>query len=159
MSRLQSDLAEYQLVVFDVGNESFGVDIDSVQEIIRMQSITEVPGSSVFVRGIINLRGRIIPVLDLRERFGLTQAAASNSQRIVVVEVGGPVIGMVVDAVSEVLRIQSDCIEPPSAIVVGIGSDYIRGIAKIESKLVILLQLDRLLNDEQSEALHGLNAA
>jgi purine-binding chemotaxis protein CheW len=150
---------EEQLVVFDVGEEVYGVDIGMVQEIIRMQAITKVPGAPSFVEGIINLRGKIIPVIDLRRRFRLPAGEAKKSSRIVVVEVDGPVIGMVVDAVSEVLRIPADCIEPPSMIVTGADSDYIRGIAKLEDRLIILLQLERILSDEQEEALMGLNAA
>ncbi len=155
MSAIQVADLEEQLVVFDLGDEVYGVDISKVQEIIRMQSITQVPGAPHFVEGVINLRGKIIPVIDLHVRFGLPSAATSNSSRIVVVETDGHVIGMVVDAVSEVLRISSSCIEPPSPIVAGIDSEYIRGIAKLEGRLVILLQLDKVLTSEQKAALQS----
>jgi purine-binding chemotaxis protein CheW len=140
---------EEQLVVFDLGNEVFGVDISRVQEIIRMQAITPVPGASVFIEGVINLRGKIIPVVDLHRRFGLPLSQASNSSRIVVVQTNGHVVGMVVDAVSEVMHVSANCIEPPSAIIADLESDFIRGIAKLEDKLIILLQLDKALTVEQ----------
>ncbi|MDA8187404.1 MAG: chemotaxis protein CheW [Dehalococcoidales bacterium] len=159
MSTVQVADIEEQLVVFDLGDEVYGVDISRVQEIIRMQAITQVPGAPSFVEGVINLRGKIIPVIDLHRRFGLPAAQLGKSSRIVVVETEGRVIGMVVDAVSEVLRIPTNCIEPPSPVVVGIDSDYIRGIAKLEGRLVILLQLDKVLTGEQKAALQGANAA
>jgi purine-binding chemotaxis protein CheW len=147
MSKAQTSELERQLVVFDVGDESFGVEIDSVQEIIRMQLITRVPGAPEFVEGIINLRGRIIPVIDLRRRIGLPRAAVSKSSRIVVVEIAGPTVGMIVDGVSEVLRLTEDSVEPPSSVVSSDDSDYIKGIAKLDDRLITLLQLDRLLVD------------
>lgn len=155
VSAAQVKDSEEQLVVFDLGEEVYGVDISRVQEIIRMQAITQVPGAPHFVEGVINLRGKIIPVIDLHRRFGLPESDARRSSRIVVVETEGRVIGMVVDAVSEVLRIASSAVEPPSPIVVGADSDYIRGIAKLESRLIILLQLDRVLTSEQKAALQG----
>ncbi|MCL4553285.1 MAG: chemotaxis protein CheW [Candidatus Marsarchaeota archaeon] len=145
MPAVQMGEPEEQLVVFDIGDEVYGVDISRVQEIIRMQTITQVPGAPPFVEGVINLRGKIIPVIDLHGRFRIEAAETSNSSRIVVVEDKGQVLGMVVDAVSEVHRIPINCIEPPSSIVAGADSDFIRGIAKLEEKLIILLQLDKVL--------------
>lgn len=145
MSVLQVADVEQQLVVFDVGEETFGIDISKVQEIIRIQAITQVPGAPGFVEGVINLRGKIIPVVDLHQRFGLAPSQNSQSSRIVVVESDGNVLGMVVDAVSEVERIPLSCVEPPSAIVAGVDSDFIKGIAKLDSRLIILLDLDKLL--------------
>ena len=153
MTAVQTMEIEEQLVVFDLANEVYGVDISRVQEIIRMQAITRVPGAPPFVEGVINLRGKIIPVIDLHRRFGLQAAQPGKSSRIVVVETEGFVIGMIVDAVSEVLRVSPTCIEPPSPIVTGIDSDYIRGIAKIEGRLVILLRLDKVLTGEQMATL------
>lgn len=146
---------EEQLVVFHVGDEVYGLDTSKVQEIIRMQAITHVPGALPFVKGVINLRGRIIPVIGLHQRFAKADKDLGRSSRIVVVETGGQAVGMVVDAVSEVLRIPTSCVEPPSPIVTGIDSEYIRGIAKLEGRLIILLQLDRLLTGEQRAGLQG----
>jgi len=155
MCAVQIGELEEQLVVFNVGDEVYGVDTSQVQEIIRMQSITHVPGAPEFVEGVINLRGRIIPVIDLHQRFGLEGAQLSKASRIVVVETDGQVVGMVVDAVSEVLRIPVDCVEPPSPIVTGLDSEYIRGIAKLEGRLIILLQIDKVLTSEQRAILQS----
>lgn len=149
---------EQQLVVFDLGREIYGVDIASVQEIIRMQDITRVPRAPRFVEGVINLRGKVIPVVDLRRRFGLAVADHTRTSRIVVVDIGDHTIGMVVDGVSEVLRITEACIEPPSPVVTTLDSDYLRGIAKLEERLVILLELDRILSSEQQHALDLVTA-
>lgn len=145
--------SEEQLVVFELANEVYGVDIGRVQEIIRMPSITRLPRAPEFVEGVINLRGKVIPVVDLKRRFGLEQRDRTRSSRIVVVDVGEQVIGMVVDAVSEVLRMPMAAVEPPSPIVTTVESDYIRGIAKLEERLVILLDLDRVLTWEEKARL------
>lgn len=134
-----------QLVVFEVGEESFGIDISLVQEIIRLQPITEVPRAPMYVKGVINLRGKVIPVVDLRERFSLGEGEETKATRIVVVNVLGNTVGMIVDAVSEVLRLATDAIEPPSTIIESVGSQYLNGIGKLEERLIILLDLDKLL--------------
>jgi purine-binding chemotaxis protein CheW len=159
MPPLVSTDAEQQLVVFDLGEEVYGVDIANVQEIIRMQTITQVPGAPSFVEGVINLRGKIIPVIDLHRRFRLPGASAGQAGQIVVVETEEHVIGMIVGGVSEVLRIPPGCVEPPSSIVLGVDSDYIKGIVKLEGKLIILLQLDKVLNVEQKAALQFAEVA
>ena len=145
--------AEEQLVIFELGKEVYGVDISRVQEIIRMATITKLPRAPEFVEGVINLRGRVIPVVDLKKRFGLGQGEHDRSSRIVVVDAGHHTLGMVVDAVSEVLRVQSQAIEPPSPVVTTVESDYIRGIAKLDGRLVILLDLDKVLSWEEKRRL------
>src|SRR5579859_1448251 len=147
---------ERQLVVFQLGAEFYGVDIARVHEIIRLQTITRVPRAPSFVEGVINLRGKVIPVVDLRRRFGLPTAEHSRASRIVVVEIGDQVVGIVVDAVSEVLRVNSASIEPPSPVVAGVDSEYISGIAKLPERLVILLDLDRVLAREERRALDAV---
>jgi purine-binding chemotaxis protein CheW len=142
-----------QLVTFNIGDEEFGVDILKVQEIIRTMEITKVPNSPVFVEGLINLRGRVIPIIDLRRRFNLAQRDHDNYTRIVVIEIHGMVIGFVVDSVSEVLRIPSNTVEPAPLIVSGIDSEYIKGVGKLENRLLILLELEKLLS---SEELHSI---
>lgn len=143
------DQTEQQLVVFELNNEVYGVDIAKVHEIIRMQNITQVPRAPQFVEGVINLRGRVIPVVDLRKRFGFAKTEHSKQSRIVVVEIDGQTIGMIVDGVSEVLRIPTASIEPPSPVVTTLDSDYLKGIAKLEDSLIILLQLDKILSDSE----------
>jgi len=125
---------ERQLVVFQLGAELYGVEIARVHEIIRLQAITRVPRAPAFVEGIINLRGKVIPVVDLRHRFGLPAAEHTRASRIVVVEIGDQVVGLIVDAVSEVLRIAGATVEPPSPVVAGLESEYLRGIAKLYCK-------------------------
>jgi purine-binding chemotaxis protein CheW len=144
----KEQLSEEQLVVFELADESYGVEISRVQEIDRMQQITVVPQAPVFVEGVINLRGRITPVVDTRMRFGLPKADVTPLTRIVVVKAGEEWVGLVVDAVSEVLRVPVDSIEPPSAMVTTADSAYLRGIAKLEQRLIILLDLDRVLDKE-----------
>jgi purine-binding chemotaxis protein CheW len=150
---------EEQLVVFELASESYGVDIGTVSTIIRMQSITAMPKSPKFVEGVINLRGNIIPVIDLRKRLGLAAGEATRASRIVVVDASGQMIGMIVDAVAETIRLSQDSIEPPSPIVTSIDSDYVRGVGKLESRLVILLDLDKVLTVKESEALRATNIA
>ena len=143
--KLRHDIAAHlQLVTFEVGSEQFAIDILAVQEINRMMQITRVPRSAECLEGVINLRGRIIPVVDLRKRFGLPPAERSADSRIVVVEVGGRVIGFIVDRVNEVLRVDGSIVDPPPSMSGGVDRDYIRGVAKLETRLVILLDLPRL---------------
>lgn len=141
-----------QLVSFSVANEEFAISILSVQEINRMMQITRVPGSPSYIEGVINLRGKIIPVMNLRRRFGLPEAQASNDTRIIVVEVHGRVIGFTVDRVNEVLRIPASIVEPPPPMVCGVDSDYIQGVGKLQDRLLILLNLERLFSAQHMEA-------
>lgn len=144
---------EKQLVVFDLDSESYGVDIGAVREIIRMQEITRVPRTPEFVEGVINLRGKVIPVVDLRKRFGLNAGEQNKDNRIVVVDIGGQDIGVVVDAVTEVLRIHASAIEPPSSVITSADSEYLLGIAKLDDKMIILLELESVLSDKEKDIL------
>jgi purine-binding chemotaxis protein CheW len=146
---------ERQLVVFQLGAELYGVEISRVHEIIRLQSVTKVPRAPAFVEGVINLRGKVIPVVDLRRRFGLPTAEHTRASRIVVVELGDQVVGIIVDGVSEVLRVNTATVEPPSPVVAGIDSEYLHGIAKLSDRLVILLDLDRILARDERRALES----
>ncbi len=145
--------SQLQLVTFGLGDEEFAVDILKVQEINRMMALTRVPSSPPEVEGVINLRGKIIPVVDLRRRFGLPPAERSAQSRIVVVEVHGRVIGFVVDRVSEVLRISRGIVEPAPSMVCSVDSDFIEGVGKLEDRLLILLDLARLFNSAQLNAM------
>ncbi|PKM81457.1 MAG: chemotaxis protein CheW [Firmicutes bacterium HGW-Firmicutes-14] len=136
---------ENQFVVFRLGRETYGLDIATVLEIITMQTITEVPGTEYFIEGVINLRGLVIPVFNLHKRFNVEGGEITRSTRIVVVEVEGNNIGMIVDAVSEVVNIPQDVIEQTSNILGGIDEEYLTGVAKLEDKLVILLDLVKVL--------------
>lgn len=145
---------EEKLVCFELVGEVFGVPISMVQEIIRVQEITEIPRAPEFVEGVINLRGKIIPVIDLRKRFGLGAGEHSKNTRIVVIKVGDIVVGMVVDAVSEVIRLNDEDIEPPSPIVASLDAEYIKGVGKIENKLIILLDTEKILSSHEKAGLN-----
>lgn len=142
-----------QLVTFSIGSEEFGVDILKVIEIIRMMEITKVPKAPVFVEGVINLRGLVIPIIDLRRRFGLQDKDDDSDTRIIVIEINGMSVGFVVDSVSEVLRIPVSTVEPAPPVVAGLDSDYISGVGKLEDRLLILLDLDKLLSSDDLETL------
>jgi len=148
MTKDENKLLEKELVLFELGNEIYGVDISVVYEIIRMQAITKVPKAPFFVEGIINLRGRVIPIVDMRKRFGLPKAEQNKDNRIMVLESSGQNVGIIVDAVTEVLRIPSESVEPPSNIIVSSASDYILGIAKHDKSMIILLDMERVLSKE-----------
>lgn len=140
---------ELQLVSFNIGSEEFGVDILKVQEINRMVDITHVPQAPHFVEGVINLRGKVIPIVDLRKRFNLEMKDYDKNTRIVVVDINGNIMGMIVDAVSEVLRLQASTIEPPPDIVTGVNSEYIKGVAKLENRLLIFLDLSKVIDMQE----------
>ncbi|ABO50951.1 CheW protein [Desulforamulus reducens MI-1] len=157
MTNFNQSNQEEQIVVFQLMEQVYGVDINSVYEIIRMESITKIPRAPQFVEGVINLRGRIIPVIDLGNRFGLGQNERTQNSRIIIVEVSGQTIGIIVDSVQEVLRIPVNSIEPPPPVVNGIDAAYIRGIAILEERLIILLDQNRILLDEEKDQLLQAN--
>jgi purine-binding chemotaxis protein CheW len=142
-----------QLVSFKIGDAEFGVDILSVQEINKMMELTLVPNTPEFIEGVVNLRGRIIPVINLRSRLGLPVKEYDLETRIIVVEMTDKTLGFIVDEVKEVLRIPKSITEPPPQIVSGIDSDYITAIGKLEDRLLILLDLNRILSKEETNQL------
>lgn len=138
----------HQLVVFNLGMEEFGVNIMQVQEIIRMPEITRIPRSPDYVKGVINLRGKIIVVMDLDKRFGMSQKDMTDESRVVVVDIKGTVIGLVVDSVSEVIRLQGSNIDQtPEIITQKINAEYLKGVGKLEDRLLILLDLENILSE------------
>jgi purine-binding chemotaxis protein CheW len=139
-----------QFVGFHVGGEEFVINILRVQEIIRTQQLTRVPNSPDCMEGVMNLRGKIIPVIALRKRFGLAEAAPDKQNRIVVVEIQGAVLGFAVDAVSEVLRIPAGTVEPPPRLG-PVEREYVAGVGKLGDRLLILLDTDRLLSGPEQE--------
>ena len=142
-----------QVVVFGLGSEDFGVSISSVESIIKMQAITKMPHAPVFVEGVTNLRGKVLPVMDLRKRFGLPPQEVDKNSRIIIINVNGLEVGMIVDGVSEVLTIPEQNVEPAPAIATTVDSGFITGIAKIDQRLVILLDLGRVLSTTEQESL------
>lgn len=150
---------ELQIVAFSLGSETYGVDIGQVREIIPIQKIVPVPRAPEFVEGIINLRGRVIPVLDLRKHFGFAKNEHAPEQRIVLTESNGESIGVIVDSVSSVLRISQDSIEPPASVITGNQIEYIKGIAKVDYSLIILLDLTRIISDAEKRTLKEVDLA
>ena len=140
-----------QVVSFRLGGEEYGLEILRVQEIIRMVGLTRVPNSRRFVEGVINLRGKVIPILGLRKRFGLEARESDRGTRIIVVEVASDVIGFEVDSVSEVLRIPVETIEPPPRLSRH-NNEYVSGVGKLQDRLLLLLDIDRVLAEPPSDA-------
>jgi purine-binding chemotaxis protein CheW len=153
---LRESVGSMQLVSFRLAQEEYGVEITKVQEIILMGEITRVPQTPEYIKGLINLRSTVIPIVDLRLRFGLAQEAATDETRIMVVNVAGKTIGIIVDAVSEVLRISKEQIAPPPPTVAGLGREYLTGLVKLENRLLILLDIDRILGCEETAAVEAL---
>ncbi len=138
---------EYQLVTFRLAEEEFGVDILKVQEINRMVDITPVPRMPPYVEGVINLRGKVIPVINLRRRFGMPEKEHDTGTRVVVVDLEGVTFGLLVDSVSEVLRMSSDTVEPPPPVMDGgMDSEYISAVGRLGNRLVALLELDKVFD-------------
>ena len=136
---------EKQIVVFELGNEHFGIEIACVDGIVKMQEITRVPYALNYVVGITSLRGSVIPVIDLAKRLEMDEFKQTNESRIVVVMKDSQKIGMIVTAVSEVLTIDDNIIEPPPPMVANINAEFVCGIARLDQRLVILLNLDSIL--------------
>jgi len=146
-----------QLVVFNLASEEYGIAITQVQEIIRQPDITRIPGMPAFIEGVINLRGRIIPVIDLRKRFCLEQKAVNDKTRVVVADASSQTIGLVVDSVSEVVNLPKDQIDPIPPTIASIDAEYLSGVGKLEKRIVILLDLGKLLGDLEKVAIDELN--
>jgi purine-binding chemotaxis protein CheW len=149
---------EQQLVIFELAKESYGVDIAVVESIIKLQTITKVPHAPSFVEGVTNLRGKILPVIDLRRRFNLPSQEGNKDSRIIVISVNDTGMGMVVDGVSEVLTISDKDIEPTPPMVTTVDSAFITGIAKLEGRLIILLDLGKVLSTQEKSSLQALPA-
>jgi purine-binding chemotaxis protein CheW len=142
-----------QIITFKVGKEEFSVSIHKVQEIIRVSDITKIPNSPAVMDGVINLRGKVIAVIDSRKRFGLPVAERTSATRVIVVNSGTKTVGLIVDSVTEVLQLPMNTVEPPPEIIGGIDSDYIDGVGKYDDRLVILLDLDKVLTFKGNERL------
>jgi len=144
-----------QLVSFRLAGEEYGIEIIKVREIILMGEITAIPETPDYVKGLINLRGTVVPIIDLRLRFGLPLGEITDESRIVVVNVAGKALGIVVDAVDEVLRITGEQIAPPPPTVAGMGREYLIGLAKLGERLLIMLDVDKILTREDVAAMHA----
>ncbi|MFC5472037.1 chemotaxis protein CheW [Cohnella suwonensis] len=138
---------ELKVIVFTLAHEEYGIEVDKVRTIERMMPITRVPKTPPFVKGVVNLRGIVIPVIDLRGRFGLAETEFTDNSRIIIVAANDLEVGFIVDSANDVMDVMSDAIENPPEVVGGIKAKYISGVAKIgESRLLILLNLIEVLN-------------
>lgn len=135
-----------QVVVFQLGEELYGADIAVVREVGPMQRVTRVPRTPRYIEGVTNLRGRVIPVIDLRRRLGLAVTPFTKQTRIAVAELEGGQVGMIVDSVQEVLRIPSTAVEPPTGLVSKLDAESITGVAKVDDRLIVLLDLAHVLH-------------
>jgi len=147
-----------QMVSFRLAREEYGVEITRVQEIILMGGITRVPQTPDYIMGLINLRSMVIPIVDLRLRFGLEPEPTTDQSRIMVVNVAGKTIGIIVDAVSEVLRVSDEQIAPPPPTVAGLEHEYLTGLVKLEDRLLILLDIDKILGTEEAADVEAAGA-
>jgi purine-binding chemotaxis protein CheW len=145
-----------QLVVFRMADTEFGVDIRHVREVIRVPEMTRMPRTPSFVEGVINLRGRILPVLDLKKRFSLPPVEATPDTRVMIVEWRGQVIGFLVDRVHEVLRVPAASVSKPTDMILAVAGQYLEGIVEARERLLILLDLDRILDQEEIRGLTDL---
>ncbi|HEY8528858.1 MAG TPA: chemotaxis protein CheW [Paenibacillaceae bacterium] len=141
---------EFKAIVFKLADESYGIEVDKVRTIERMSPVTRVPKTPPFVKGVINLRGNVVPVIDLRGRFGLPEVEPDANTRIVIVNVADMEVGFIVDSANDVIDLTEDMIEDPPEIVGGVKAKYLRGVAKLEDgRLLVLLNLSEVLNKSE----------
>jgi purine-binding chemotaxis protein CheW len=145
-----------QFVTFKLAGQKYAVDILQVQEINNMREITTIPNAPSFLLGAINLRGKVIPVINLRNKFSMPNTESIDAAKIVITDIRGLVAGIMVDSVSDVLRIPQSVVEPPPQISLNAASDYITGIANLETGLIIILDSDKLLGLEEYNAVHAI---
>ena len=152
----QEDTMEGKYLIFDIADEEYGIPIRNVTEIIGIQSITDLPGTPLYVKGVINLRGKVVPVIDVRLRFSLPEKPYEDRTCIVVVSIKEISVGLIVDSVSEVMGIPVENIEPPPSVSRSAGTRYLQGLGKVGTDVKILIDTQRLLYDEDLEMLAGV---
>ncbi|WP_295296152.1 chemotaxis protein CheW [uncultured Brachyspira sp.] len=141
------------LVTFKLGNNEYAIDIMQAKEIIKMEKITLIPNAPDYVEGVINLRGNIIPIVDLKKRFNLDENEGEKNTGIIIVKIDDVDMGIIIDAISKVVSIATSNIQPPPPMLSGIGQKYIKGVAKLEDKLLVVLDLEKLIvgDDDDTE--------
>lgn len=153
---MSKDVHEIQVTCFRLGEDLYAIDIMRIKEIIRPQKLTSLPRAHDFVEGVINLRGSVIPILDLRKRFDFPHREIDRSTRLLIVSMAGQLVGLVVDDVTEVVTIPVKDIKSPPPMVKGVGADYLIGVCLVEESLVMLLNLDRILTPSEADELERL---
>ena len=154
----QAAVPQVQLVTFRVGGDEFGLDVFSVHEILSYQQPTAMPRAPEFVEGVLDVRGTLVPIVDLRRRFETPRVVYDQDTRIVLVDFGGERLGLVVDSVTEVLRAPETAVSPPPAYIRGLAAEFVRGIVRVGERLVVLVDLDRILSSEERIALAHADA-
>ena len=150
-------VSEVKVIVFRLKDEEYGVEVNQVKSIEKLEHITRVPRTPKFVKGVINLRGVVTPIIDLRNRFGLEDSGYSEASRIIIVAVGELEVGLIVDAANDVIDIESSLVADPPEIVGGIKAKYIRGIATLEDRrLLVMLNLPEVLSKYELMQLENL---
>ncbi|WP_295161518.1 chemotaxis protein CheW [uncultured Brachyspira sp.] len=139
------------LVTFRLGNGEYAIDIMQAKEIIKMEKITLIPNAPEFVEGVINLRGNIIPIIDLKKRFNLEETEGDKNTGIIIVKIEDVDMGIIIDAISKVVSISNSDIQPPPPVLSGIGQKYIKGVGKLEDKLLVVLDLEKLFASDEEE--------
>ncbi|WP_066173077.1 chemotaxis protein CheW [Bacillus marinisedimentorum] len=147
---------DLKVIVFQLKDEEYGVPVQQVLSIERMQHITRVPSTPEFVKGVINLRGVVTPIIDLRSRFDLEETEYGESTRIIIVTVGEMEVGLIVDAANDVIDIDGGQLEPPPQVIGAVEADYIKGVARLEKRLLVILNLDKVFNDEEVDDLKAI---
>lgn len=145
-----------QFVVFKLKEEEFGIDIYRVREVLKLLPITAIPHSDLYIEGVINIRGSIVPVVDLCQRFDLQEDSRNNDTRIIIVEMNGDQLGLIVDEVSEVLRVSIENIQPPPSGAQGVDNNLLEGVARCEDRLIILLKVENLLTSSEKVAFQDI---
>jgi purine-binding chemotaxis protein CheW len=151
--------AELKVIVFALADEEYGVEVEKVKTIERMMPMTRVPKTYSFVKGVINLRGVVVPVIDLRGRFGLPEQEYTDNSRIVIIAVNDMEVGLIVDSANDVIDVDSDAIQDPPEIVGGVRAKYLQGVAKLGDRLLVLLNLQEVLNKGEIVKLEELEGA
>ncbi|GAA5415126.1 chemotaxis protein CheW [Paraliobacillus ryukyuensis] len=143
---LEEQTVYIKSIVFDLKGEEYALPVEYVGSIERMMHITRVPQTASFVKGVLNLRGVVTPIVDLRDRFGFDAVTETDSTRIIILEVNGLEVGLIVDAAYDVIDIPKEAIEPPPEVIGSVQVDYIHGVAKLDERLLILLDMEKVLN-------------
>lgn len=141
--------SEIQLILFDINNMEYALNIGSILEIIKLMPVNPLPGAPKFIQGVVNLRGKIIPIVDLREKFSAKTSQFTKKTRIIIATVQNNEIGLIVDAVTDVIGLQADKIEPPLPLIEGLKIEYVEGIVKFKNKLIFIINIEKILTSTE----------
>ena len=153
LDKKEKTISSIQIVCFKIEEEEYGIEILKVQEILRLPKITTLPKTADFIQGVFDLRGKVIPVVDLSKRFGIETSSNRENKRAIVVSIKGKVIGLAIDSVSNVIKVDTNDIEPPPPVVKGISGRYIVGVAKIGDDFIVILDIDNIFSSGEIESL------